>query len=290
MDILHHIQETMPSLSKGQRAIGQYILDHYDKAAYLTAFKLGAIVNVSESTVVRFAIELGFDGYPDLQRSLRELIRTRLTSLQRIEIANDRIGDDEILDKVVNYDIEKMRSTLESISREAFNASVDKILGAKSIYIMGVRSSAPLAQFMYYYFNMIFPSVKLITATGRSETFEQLLRLTSDDVFIGITFPRYSKRVIQAMEYARGKGAGTIAITDSELSPVASFSDELLLARSDMASFVDSLVAPLSIINAMTVAVGKKKKDELTDVFGELEELWDKYEVYNKSDDGDDGK
>ncbi len=284
MDILHHIQEMMPTLSKGQKAIGQYMLDHYDKAAYMTAFKLGSIVNVSESTVVRFAIELGFEGYPDLQHSLRELIRTRLTSLQRIEIANDRIGDNEILDKVINYDIDKMKSTLDSISREAFNDSVDMILNAKTVYIMGVRSSAPLAQFMYYYFNMILPSVKLINTTGRSETFEQLLRLTSDDLFIGITFPRYSKRIIQAMEYAKGNGASTVSITDSEISPVAPLSDKLLVARSDMASFVDSLVAPLSIINAMIVALGKKKKDELTDVFGRLEEIWDKYEVYNKND------
>ncbi len=285
MDILHKIQSLMPELSKGQRAIGQYIIDHYDKAAYMTALRLGSVVNVSESTVVRFAIELGYEGYPDLQRSLRDMIRNRLTSLQRIEIADDRIGDDEILDKVINYDIEKMRATLETVDRAAFDNAVDTVLKAHTVYIMGVRSAATLAQFMYYYFNMIFPNVRLITATGRSETYEQLLRIGKDDVFIGITFPRYSKRVIDAAEFAREAGATTVALTDSADSPIASFADDLLLARSEMASFVDSLVAPMSIINAMIVAIGKRRKSELASNLGRLEEIWDKYEVYEKSDD-----
>ncbi len=285
MDILHKIQSLMPELSKGQRAIGQYIIHHYDKAAYMTALRLGSVVNVSESTVVRFAIELGYEGYPDLQRSLRDMIRNRLTSLQRIEIADDRIGDDEILDKVINYDIEKMRATLETVDRAAFDNAVDTVLKAHTVYIMGVRSAATLAQFMYYYFNMIFPNVRLITATGRSETYEQLLRIGKDDVFIGITFPRYSKRVIDAAEFAREAGATTVALTDSADSPIASFADDLLLARSEMASFVDSLVAPMSIINAMIVAIGKRRKSELASNLGRLEEIWDKYEVYEKSDD-----
>ncbi len=285
MDILHKIQSLMPELSKGQRAIGQYIIDHYDKAAYMTALRLGSVVNVSESTVVRFAIELGYEGYPDLQRSLRDMIRNRLTSLQRIEIADDRIGDDEILDKVINYDIEKMRATLETEDRVAFDNAVDTVLKAHTVYIMGVRSAATLAQFMYHYFNMIFPNVRLITATGRSETYEQLLRIGKDDVFIGITFPRYSKRVIDAAEFAREAGATTVALTDSADSPIASLADDLLLARSDMASFVDSLVAPMSIINAMIVAIGKRRKSELANNLGRLEEIWDKYEVYEKSDD-----
>ncbi len=284
MDILHKIESLMPELSKGQKAIGQYIIDHYDKAAYMTALRLGSVVNVSESTVVRFAIELGYEGYPDLQRSLRDMIRNRLTSLQRIEIADDRIGEDEILEKVINYDIDKMRSTLEAVSRHDFENAVDTILKADTVYIMGVRSSAALAHFMSYYFNMIFPKVKLITTTGRSEMYEQLLRLGKNDVLIGISFPRYSKRLIQAMEYAKESGAHTVAITDSADSPIASLADALLLARSDMASFVDSLVAPMSIINAIIVALGKKKKAELAQTLGNLEEIWDKYEVYEKSD------
>ncbi len=284
MDILCKISELMPDLSKGQKAIGQYIIEHYDKAAYMTALRLGTEVNVSESTVVRFAIELGYDGYPDLQRSLRDMIRTRLTSLQRIEIADDRIGDSEILEKVINYDIDKMRSTLDAISRDDFDKAVDTVLAADTVYIMGVRSSSALAQFMYYYFNMIFPNVKLMTATGRSEMYEQLLKMNKNDAFIGISFPRYSKRMIQAMEYANELGTKTVAITDSTDSPIAPYANSLLIARSDMASFVDSLVAPMSIINAMIVAIGKKRKAQLADTFSRLEEIWDKYEVYQKTD------
>ena len=283
MDILKKIEESMDSFSKGQRAIARYMLDHYEKAAYMTALRLGSEVNVSESTVVRFAIELGFDGYPDLQRSLRELIRARLTTLQRIEIANDRIGEGEILEKVVNYDIEKLKITLESADKSAFDKAVDTVVSSKRIFIMGVRSSASLAQFMNFYFKMMFEDVKLVNTTSRSEIFEQLFRIGPDDVIIGITFPRYSKRVINAMEFAKSRGAKTVALTDSNDSPVTETADCVLVARSDMVSFVDSLVAPLSIINAMTVAIGKKKEKELTDTFNQLEDIWDKYEVYDKT-------
>ena len=283
MDILKRIESSMDKFSKGQRAIANYMLAHYEKAAYMTALKLGSEVNVSESTVVRFAIELGFDGYPDLQKSLRELIRARLTTLQRIEIANDRIGEGEILEKVVNFDVEKLKITLESIDKAAFDKAVDTVVSARKIFIMGVRSSASLAQFMNFYFTMMFDDVKLVSTTSRSEIFEQLFRIGPDDVIIGITFPRYSKRVINAMEFAKSRGAKTIALTDSVDSPVAEKSDCVLVARSDMVSFVDSLVAPLSIINAMTVAIGKKKEKELMDTFNELEDIWDKYDVYDKA-------
>lgn len=283
MDILKKIEDSMDKFSKGQRAIANYMLSHYEKAAYMTALKLGSEVNVSESTVVRFAIELGFDGYPDLQKSLRELIRARLTTLQRIEIANDRIGEDEVLDKVVNFDIEKLKITLESVDKAAFDKAVDTVVSSRKIFIMGVRSSASLAQFMNFYFTMMFDDVKLVSTTSRSEIFEQLFRIGPDDVIIGITFPRYSKRVINAMEFAKSRGAKTIALTDSVDSPIAEKSDCVLVARSDMVSFVDSLVAPLSIINAMTVAIGKKKEKELMDTFNELEDIWDKYDVYDKA-------
>lgn len=283
MDILNVIENSMDSFSKGQRAIARYMLEHYDKAAYMTALKLGSEVNVSESTVVRFAIELGFDGYPALQKSLRELIRTRLTTLQRIEIANDRIGDGDILEKVVNFDIEKMKITLDCINKDDFNKAVDTVISSRRIYIMGVRSSASLAQFMNFYFTMMFDDVRLVNTQSRSEIFEQLFRIGPDDVIIGISFPRYSKRIVNAMEFARSKGARTIAITDTNDSPIAEISDCVLTARSDMASFVDSLVAPLSIINAMTVAIGRKKEKELMDVFNELEDVWGKYDVYAKS-------
>ena len=270
MDILQKIEASMPGFSKGQKAIGNYILEHYDKAAYMTALKLGSTVHVSESTVVRFAIELGFDGYPDLQRSLRELIRARLTSLQRIDITNDRISDDEILEKVIELDIEKMRNTLATIDKNAFNAAVDAVLKAKRIYIMGMRSSSSLAVF------------RLISSTSRSEMFEQLFRIGPEDIVIGISFPRYSKRIIQGMEFAKEQKAHAIAITDSMDSPLAELADHTLIARSEMESFVDSLVAPLSVINALIVAIGKKKQIEVRDIFNRLEEVWDKFEVYNK--------
>lgn len=283
MDILQHIEASMDNFSKGQRAIARYMLEHYDKAAYMTALRLGTEVNVSESTVVRFAIELGFDGYPELQKSLREFIRTRLTTLQRIEIANDRIGDSDVLEKVVNLDIEKLKVTLESINKNDFNKAVDTVISARKIFIMGVRSSAPLAQFMDYYFRMIFDDVKLVSTQSRSEIFEQLFRAGEDDVVIGISFPRYSKRIISAMEFVKSRGVKTVALTDSPDAPIANIADSALIARSDMASFVDSLVAPLSVINAMTVAIGMKKKTELADVFNKLEEIWDKYDVYDKT-------
>ena len=288
MDILQKIDASMSGFSKGQKAIGKYILEHYDKAAYMTALKLGTTVHVSESTVVRFAIELGYDGYPDLQRSLRELIRTRLTSLQRIEITNDRIEEDEVLEKVMNLDIEKMKNTLDNIDKEAFNKAVDAIIGARNIYIMGMRSSASLAVFMNFYLSLIFGNVKLVNSTSRSEIFEQLFRIGSEDVIIGISFPRYSKRIIQGMELAKQQKAVTIAITDSKDSPLAEFADHTLLARSEMASFVDSLVAPLSVINAMIVAIGKKKQEDVLNTFNRLEDVWDKFDVYNKIEDNED--
>lgn len=288
MDILQKIDSSMPGFSKGQKAIGKYILEHYDKAAYMTALKLGTTVHVSESTVVRFAIELGYDGYPDLQRSLRELIRTRLTSLQRIEITNDRIEEDEVLEKVMNLDIEKMKNTLDNIDKDAFNKAVDAIIGARNIYIIGVRSSASLASFLNFYLSLIFGSVKLVNSTSRSEIFEQLFRIGSEDVIIGISFPRYSKRIIQGMELAKKQNAKTIAITDSKYSPLAEFADHTLIARSEMASFVDSLVAPLSVINAMIVAIGKKKQEDVLNTFNRLEEVWDEFDVYNKIEDNED--
>ena len=273
----------MPEFSKGQKAIGRYMLEHYDKAAYLTASKLGAVVRVSESTVVRFAIELGFEGYPELQKSLQELIRTKLTSVQRMEITNDRIGDGEVLSKILAGDIEKIRTTLDRIDPAAFDAAVDAIIGAKHIYISGMRSASLLSGFLGYYFNLMFPDVRTVQATSSSEMFEQLFRIDEGDVFIGISFPRYSKRIIDAIDFAKSKGAVTVALTDSDASPLAACADHLLIARSDMASFVDSYVAPLSVINALIVAVSKKKQQDVSETFEKLEAIWDEYDVYAKN-------
>ena len=258
------------------------MLSHYDKAAYLTASKLGQLVGVSESTVVRFAIELGYNGYPEFQHSLQKIIRSRLTSFQRIEVTNSLIGEANVLDKVLLSDADKIRHTLEEIDHASFEEAIDRIIGAKNIYIMGVRSSSALAGFLNYNFRMIFDNVRFVQTTSGSEMFEQIVRVGEGDVMIAISFPRYSKRIINAVEYARSKGADIVALTDSHSSPIAELADQLLIAQSDMASFVDSLVAPLSIINAMIVAVSRKKQDDLTERLRVLEEIWDTYDVYDK--------
>ena len=282
-NLLVLMEERMPEFSKGQKRIARYILDHYDKAAYMTASRLGSIVEVSESTVVRFAIEVGFDGYPEMQRALQELIRTRLTAVQRVDVTNSLIGEDDVLDKVLGSDMDKIRRTLDEIDRKSFDEAVDKIVSARSIYIIGVRSSSTLAGFLNFNFRMILDNVKFVQTTSGSEMFEQIMSIGPEDVLIAISFPRYSKRIINAVEYATGAGADVISITDSRQSPIAAGADQLLLARSDMVSFVDSLVAPLSIINAIIVAVARKKPDDVRERLEKLEHIWDEYDVYDKT-------
>ena len=284
-DILTMIRENMHTFSKGQKKIASFILESYDKAAFMTASRLGKKVGVSESTVVRFAAELGYDGYPDMQKSLQKMIRNRLTSVQRIEVTNDRIGDQDLLSTVLQSDIEKIRVTLEELDRDSFSHAVDAIVSAKKIYIIGVRSSAAIATFMAFYFNLIFDNVVMVSANTASEVFENLLRVGEGDVVIGVSFPRYSSRTVQAMNFARDRGATTVAITDSEASPLAPISHYTLKARSDMASFVDSLVAPLSLVNALLVAVSRKKNDDLAHTFQTLEQIWAEYGVYEKVQD-----
>ena len=286
-DFLHKISENMHSFSKGQKRIGNFILSHYDKAAFMTAAKLGESVGVSESTVVRFASELGYDGYPELQHALQEMIRTRLTTVQRIEITSDRMSNSDVLTKILNMDIEKIRRTLEDTSSEEFNKVADTIVSAKHIYILGVRSSASLASFLSFYFYKIFDNVRNVATSSTSEVFEQIMNIGEGDVFIAITFPRYSKRTIKAAKYAHDKGATVIAFTDSHSAPIIEYSDRILLARSDMASFADSLVAPLSLINALIVAIGIRRRNEISATFSQLERIWSEYEVYEKSDDNE---
>ncbi|RKI68198.1 MurR/RpiR family transcriptional regulator [bacterium 1xD42-67] len=281
-DILTIIRENMDTFSKGQKKIAGFILESYDKAAFMTASRLGKRVGVSESTVVRFASELGYDGYPDMQRSLQKMIRNRLTTIQRIEVTNDRLGDQDLLSMVIQSDMEKLRVTLEELDRESFDRTVAAIVSAKKIYIIGVRSSAAIAAFLHFYCNLIFENVVLVSANTASEVFESLLRVGEGDVVIGVSFPRYSSRTVQAMSFARDRGATTIAITDSEASPLAPISQYALMARSDMASFVDSLVAPLSLVNALLVAVSRRKGDDLSRTFHTLEQIWEEYSVYEK--------
>ena len=281
-DILTVIQDNMNTFSKGQKKIAGFILESYDKAAFMTASRLGKKVGVSESTVVRFAAELGYEGYPEMQKALQKMIRNRLTSVQRIEVTNDRIGDHDLLSTVLQSDMEKIRLTLEELDRNSFESAVDAIVEAKKIYIIGVRSSAAIATFLSFYFNLIFDNVTMVTANTASEVFENLMRVGKGDVVIGVSFPRYSSRTIRAMSFARDQGATTIAITDSEVSPLATISQYTLKARSDMASFVDSLVAPLSLVNALLVAVSRKKNDDLANTFQNLEKIWAEYGVYEK--------
>ena len=283
-DLMSKIQNNLSTFSKGQRLIAKYIIEHYDKAAFLTASKLGATVGVSESTVVRFATELGYGGYPQLQKALQEMIRNKLTAVQRMEVTSDRMGDQDILRSVLSSDIDKIRMTLDEIDRSSFEAAVEAILHARNIYILGVRSSASLSGFLGFYFNLMFDNVKLIHTNSVSEIFEQILRVGDGDVVLGVSFPRYSKRTLKALEYSKKSGATVIALTDSRLSPLSQTADYTLLAKSDMASFVDSLVAPLSVVNALILAIGMRKQKEISETFTHLESIWDEYEVYEKLD------
>jgi len=283
-DFIKQIREKFPDFSKGQKLIANYLINHYDKAAFMTAAKLGEEVGVSESTVVRFAAELGFEGYPKMQKVLQELIKSKLTSVQRIEVTSNRIREEDILKSVLQSDMSKIKMTMEEIDRESFNCVVEKLLTAKKIYIIGVRSSAALASFLGFYFNLIFDNIRLVHTTSVSEMFEQIINAKEGDVVVGISFPRYSKRTIKAMQFVKSQGATVVAITDSMESPISTYADYCLIARSDMNSFVDSLVAPLSVINALIVAVGMRKKDSLFKTFDKLEKIWDEYQVYEKYD------
>ncbi len=281
--LLVRIDAKMNTFSKGQRLIAEFIEQHYDRAAFLTASKLGELVGVSESTVVRFATELGYSGYPELQKAMQEMIKDKLTSVQRIEVTAAKIGDGSVLDTVLNQDIQKIRRTLEETSREDFDRAVDAIISAENIYIFGVRSASSLANFLGYYFDLILGNVHIVTNSSRSGMYEALLRISEKDAIVGISFPRYSRTAAEAMNFAKSRGASTIAITDSMLSPLAQNSESVLIARSDMASVVDSLVAPLSLINALIVATVIKKKDEVKETFEVLENVWNEQGVYTSS-------
>ncbi len=281
-DVIGYINEHMADFSKRQRALGEYIAKHYDKAAYMTAAQLGKNAGVSESTVVRFAAEIGFDGYQSLQKNLRVATRNQLNSLQRMELAANKIADGDILSAVLKSDIEKIISTLDEIDKEQFDGAVETLLNAENIYITGVRSAAALASFTGFYFNLLFDNVRLINSTGADDIFEQLFRVGKNDAVLGMSFPRYSKNTVAALRYAAGCGASVIGITDNKKSPIVKFSKYCLIARSDMDSFVDSLVAPLSVVNALIVAVGMRKKKETVDTFKKMETIWAEYEVYDK--------
>jgi len=281
-DILHIIEAFSGSMSKSQKRIAQYILDNIDKAAFMTAVRLAHFAQVSESTVVRFAMELGYDGYPDMRRALQDSMRGKLTSVQRIKVAKDRLGTHDILTQVLSSDIEQIRQTMEETDSALFVKAVDAIVDAKSIYILGLRSSSFLAKFMGFYFDLLFSKSRVISESPDSEVFEQIIRLSEGDVLIAISFPRYSRRTIKTMQYARSVGATIVAITDSLASPLTELADITLCARSDMISFLDTLVAPLSLVNALVVAVSEKAPGDLYENFERLERIWDEYGVYEQ--------
>ena len=283
-ELLQKIDEKYPRLSKGQKKLADYIRQEYDKAAFLTAAKMGEVVGVSESTVVRFAMTLGYKGYPEFQKALEELVRTKLNSIQRMEVTYGRISQGEILTSVLQADIEKIKLTMGSMDQEVFEMAVDTILKAKRIYVIGIRSCAPLASFLSYYLQLICEDVTLVNTNSSSEIFEQLIRIGQDDVVIGISFPRYSMRTLKALEFANNRNAKVITLTDSVHSPMNLYSSCNLIARSDMASIVDSLVAPLSVINALVVALCMKKQKEVVATLETLEKIWDEYQVYSKDE------
>lgn len=280
-DLMKLIQSRFQRMSKGQKLIAEYILKHYDKAAFMTAARFGKTVGVSESTVVRFANELGYSGYPQLQSALQEMIKTKLTSVQRIELSEDQINEKNTVKTVLKADIDNIRATMEKINPEVFEDSVRAMIKAKKIYIVGFRSSQALAEFMAFYLSLILDNVRLVSV-GMNDVYEQLVRVEEDDLVIGIGFPRYSSRTVEALTYAKSRGAVVVALTDSMLSPLAVHADYCLIAQSNMASFADSLVAPLSVINALIVAASLKKKDTIADTFNNLEGLWSKHNVYTQ--------
>ena len=282
LELLALLAERMPALSKGQKRIAQFLAEHYDKAVYLTAARLGEITGVSESTVVRFAIELGYEGYPHMQKALEASVKLKMTAIQRVAVASDRLtkGDMGVLGAVLKSDAERLLSTLHTIDAASFDKTVEHIISARKVYIIGGRSSAAIANFFAFYLNLMVEDVVHVNASSTAEVFEQIFRIRKGDLCIGISFPRYSQRTYKAMEYACSKKATVVAITDSVSAPIAEFADYTLMAQSSMLSFVDSLVAPMSVINALLAAVSIKRADAVAESLDRLEQLWGEYQVY----------
>ena len=279
-DLILNIQKQFPKLSKGQKRIAQFIIENYEKAAFMTASKLGMETNVSESTVVRFANNLGFDGYPQLQRSLQDIIKTKLTTVQRVDMGKEYSSDLEVVQRIMKSDMDNMRHTIEMINAEKIESVIDMILNADRVYVLGLRSSKSLADFLGFYLSLIKGDV-IMVGHGISDIYEQMLRISEKDLLITLSFPRYSSRSIEVTKYAKEQRAKIVAITDSEISPIATMADEYLTAKSNMASFVDSLVAPLSLLNALIVAIGMREKSDIKEHFNKLETIWEKYRIYD---------
>ena len=279
IDILNLLSDDR-KFSKGQKLISRFIINNYDKSAFMTAGKLAAEVGISESTVVRFASELGFKGYPEMRKAIQDMIRNRLTSVERIEVAKRMIDEREILKSVLSSDVENLHTTLNEIDQEKFDLVVNRILNSENVYIVGMRTSTSLSSFLGSYLKLIRRNVFVVQDTMASEVFEQLIRIGKNDLFIGISFPRYSKHTVDAMTFSKSRGAYTVAITDGKHSPCYDVADVCLFSKSDMVSFLDSLVAPMSLINALIVAVGSRSPDNSLETFKQLEHIWEEYDVY----------
>ncbi len=282
-DLMKVIQMNFTRLSKGQKLIAEYITTNYDKAAFMTAAKLGEVVGVSESTVVRFALTLGFSGYPSLQRALQELIKNKLTTVQRLSMSDDYSNNEVGLKKVLRTDMENIKATIDEINSDTFEKVVDSILSAKRVYILGLRSSTALADYLGFYLGILVDDVKVVRR-GISDIFEQILRVTKDDLVIGISYPRYSRRTLDALKYVKAQQCKIVGITDSLISPIASIADYTLIARSNMLSFVDSLVAPMSLLNALIIAIGMRQREDTEKYFNQLEDIWNEYNIYDNKD------
>mgnify|MGYP004519786283 FL=1 len=284
-DVLQLIEESYKTFSKGQRYIANYICSNYDKAVDMTAARLGKIVGVSESTVVRFATELGFKGYPQFQKALGELVKQRLSSVQRISLAYERLSESpDLVSSVINNDIQNLKHTEEMLDRETFYKAVDLIGDARKIYVIGGRSCSTLASFLSYYLNYIFDDVRLIRSDSVTESIEEIHRIGDEDVILAISFPRYSVKTIQTVSFAKNRKAKIIAITDGAQSPLAKYADCSIYAGSDMVSFVDSLVAPLSVVNALLAALSMRYKDSVTDTMLSMESIWNTMNEYEHID------
>ena len=283
--VLHTIRASMDGFSKGQKRIADYILNNYDKAAFMTAARLGQTVQVSESTVVRFAAELGYSGYPAMQKALQEIIRGKLTSVQRIQVSQDQITGDDILAAVMQRDMDSIHTAIEQVDREEFQRTVELLLNAQHIYILGVRSSSFLAGYLNFYFHLLFKNVIYVQNTAAGEIYEQMIHIGPGDVMVGISFPRYSNMGIHAIQLAHDRGVDVVAITDSQMSPLYPLATTALLVRCEALAYVDSLAAPLSLMNALILAVGRRKRDEVAHVFSEMEQVWSKYSIFGKAED-----
>lgn len=283
-ELLNRINDRYGGFSKGQKLLAAYITDNYDKAVFLTAAKMGEIVGVSESTVVRFATHLGYKGYPQFQQALEEMVQSKLNTVQRMEDVYGKIPQSEILGTVLQSDAKRIENTLEKIDENAFHLAVDTLVAARNIYVVGIRSCAPLAEFFAFYLNMIFDNVRLLQTNSSSELFEQMVRINQKDVIVGISFPRYSMRTLKAMEFANNRNAKVITLTDSVHSPMNLYSSCNLIAQSDMSSIVNSLVAPLSVLNALLMAICTKKRKEVVKNLGMLEQVWEDYQVYGNDE------